>query len=90
MSQIDVCDSHVMDFEGRVSARRPSMELSFVRAVDRLIAVLAAWREKRRTIEMLTRLSDCQLRDIGIDPAALYGERVGTIGEVHGDRFHGL
>ena len=90
MTQIDVCDSSAVDFEARVSARHGNTLLSLVRAADRLIAAFAARQERRRTMKLLTRLSDCQLRDIGIDPAALYGERIGTLDEVHGDRFHGL
>jgi len=89
MSQIDVCDNHILNFEVSRAAQRDPL-LALVRALDRIVTAYAAWREKRRTMALLTRLSDCQLRDIGIDPVALYGERIGTIGEVHGDRFHGL
>lgn len=90
MSQIDVCDNHTLNFE--VSRATPRLDplLALVRALDRIVTAYAARREKRRTMALLTRLSDCQLRDIGIDPVALYGERIGTIDEVHGDRFHGL
>ncbi len=90
MSQINVCDNQALDFERRAGARRPGTLPGFVRSAGRVIAVFAAWQRKRRTRQILTRLSDCQLRDIGIDPTAFYGERVGSIDEVHGDRFHGL
>ena len=91
MSQMDVCDNgRVIDFESRVSARPGNGILSLVRAAHWVVAGFAEWRERRRTMEILRQLSDSQLCDIGFDPAAVFGERIGTIDEVHGDRFHGL
>ncbi len=91
MSQIDVCDNgRVIEFESRVSARPGNNISSFVRAAHWVIGGFAEWRQRRRTMEMLRQLSDKELCDIGFDPAAVFGERVGTIGEVHGDRFHGF
>ena len=92
MSQMDVCDSGGIDFEARVSAQRPNAGalLRFVRLLDRLIAAYAEHLERRQTMALLRKMSDSQLCDIGFDPTAVFGERIGTIGEVHGDRFHGL
>jgi uncharacterized protein YjiS (DUF1127 family) len=90
MSQIDVCDNHTLNFEASRPAKRLDPLPAMARGLDRIVTAYVARREKRRTLAILTKLSDCQLRDIGIDPAAIFGERIGTIDEVHGDRFHGL
>src|SRR5262245_15087731 len=42
-----------------------------MRALRSLRARLALWRERRRTYEALTRLSDCVLADIGIERAQI-------------------
>ncbi len=88
MSQMDVCDNHTLMME-LPRERHADPLLRLARAIDRMISAYATERERRHTNAMLRKLSDRELRDIGIDPAGLYGERVGTIGEVHGDRFHG-
>ena len=45
---------------------------------------------RRRTLRKLYRLDPHILRDMGFDPAEVYGMYEGTFGEVHGDRFRGL
>ena len=45
---------------------------------------------RRRTLRKLYRLSPRLLRDIGIDPAEVYGAFEGRLSEIHGDRWRGL
>lgn len=47
-------------------------------------------REARRTLHMLRNLDARTLRDMGFEPAEIYGTRLGTIGEIHGDAWKGL
>ena len=47
-------------------------------------------RRERRLLVKLSRLDARQLRDMGFDPAAIYGALEGSWDEVHGDRFRGL
>jgi uncharacterized protein YjiS (DUF1127 family) len=49
-----------------------------------------ARRQERRLMARLSRLDPHILRDMGFDPAAVYGALEGTWDEVHGDRFRGL
>ncbi len=46
--------------------------------------------EERRTIVKLSRLDPHLIRDMGFDPAAIYGALEGSWDEVHGDRFRGF
>jgi uncharacterized protein YjiS (DUF1127 family) len=45
---------------------------------------------ERRAIARLGRLSPHLIRDMGFDPAAVYGALHGTWDEVPGDRWRGL
>lgn len=47
-------------------------------------------RADRRTLRQLRRLDARTLRDMGFEPAEIYGTRIGTIGEIHGDAWKGL
>jgi hypothetical protein len=46
--------------------------------------------QERRAIARLGRLSPRLIRDMGFDPAAVYGALEGTWDEVPGDRWRGL
>ena len=56
----------------------------------RLWRTMAERFVRRRTLRKLYRLDPHILRDMGFDPAEVYGMYEGTLGEVHGDRFRCL
>ncbi len=66
-------------------------ETSLLRAA--FAGLWQAWRnhrEARRTLRLLQAMDARTLRDMGFEPAEIYGSRLGTIGEIHGDAWKGL
>jgi uncharacterized protein YjiS (DUF1127 family) len=58
--------------------------------VPRWWHALATRLARRRTLRKFYHLSPHLLRDMGFDPAEVYGAFEGTLAEVHGDRWRGL
>ncbi len=59
-----------------------------------LISILwSSWRQRRADRAALAQLrsfDERTLRDMGFEPAEIYGAHVGTLAEVHGDAWKGL
>jgi uncharacterized protein YjiS (DUF1127 family) len=53
------------------AAERPDSS-RFVGGLQNMFAAAKRWRERRRTRALLARLSERQLRDLGIEPAEVY------------------
>jgi uncharacterized protein YjiS (DUF1127 family) len=61
--------------------------------IDRLFSAIRRMIrrfEEHRTLVKLSRLDQRLIRDMGFDPAAIYGALEGSWDEVHGDRFRGF
>ena len=48
------------------------MTKSFLTGLVRIAASVKRWRERRQTLARLSRLSDRQLRDAGLEPSEIY------------------
>jgi uncharacterized protein YjiS (DUF1127 family) len=62
-------------------------------AFAQLRALWHAWhahRAQKRSLARLEQLDARLLRDMGFEPAGIYGARRDTIGEIHGDAWRGL
>jgi uncharacterized protein YjiS (DUF1127 family) len=59
-----------------------------------LLSILwSSWRQQqadRATLVRLQALDERTLTDMGFEPAEIYGARMGTVAEVHGDAWKGL
>ncbi|HWA18886.1 MAG TPA: DUF1127 domain-containing protein [Devosia sp.] len=60
------------------------------RAIAGVWQVWTKHRDTRRTLHYLRQADTRTLRDMGFEPAEIYGSRLGSIGEIHGDAWKGL
>jgi uncharacterized protein YjiS (DUF1127 family) len=78
-----------IELEGLAPTR--TREPSLLRAA--FAGLWQAWlnhREARHTLRLLQKMDARTLRDMGFEPAEIYGTRLGIIGEIHGDAWKGL
>ena len=66
---------------------RKSVGFGFLGRVGMALVEISQRREERRTVVKLSRKGPRLIRDMGLDPAAVYGALDGTWDEVQGDRF---
>ncbi len=71
----------------RDEAPAASVETGFLSSLRQVFRTVARRMEERRTIVRLSRYNPHLIRDMGLDPEAIYGALAGTWDEVHEDRF---